>query len=228
MYKRLHLDKIIDTISRLESRIHERFPDSGLRHVCSELGLLASSNKARIAWIRKPNLPIRAGVGLLLAAAVVATGYSIGALHLKWKVPGSNEILQLADATLNTFFLVGASIFFMATLETRIKRARALAALHELRAIAHVVDMHQLTKDPNLIGSSEGATASSPKRDLNPFQLRRYLDYCAEMLALIGKLAALYSQNMPDTEIVKAANEIESLCSSLSHKVWQKIQLIEH
>jgi hypothetical protein len=39
--------------------------------------------------------------------------------------------------------LVGAGIFFMVTLETRIKRRRALAALRELRAVAHIIDMHQ-------------------------------------------------------------------------------------
>ncbi len=57
-------------------------------------------------------------------------------------------------------------------------------------------------------------------------QLKRYLDYCSEMLSLVGKVAALYSTGFPDSEIVSAANDIEDLCTSLSRKVWQKIVVI--
>jgi hypothetical protein len=133
----------------------------------------------------------------------------------------------LTEAFLNTLVLAGACLFFLFTLETRIKRSRTLKALHELRSIAHVIDMHQLTKDP-VISYSVGAqpTPSSPKRQLNAFELRRYLDYCAEMLSIVGKTAALYSQQMPDEEIVSAANDVEILCASMSHKIWQKIMII--
>ena len=59
---------------------------------------------------------------------------------------------------------LGIAIFFLLTIETRLKRRRALAALHQLRSIAHVVDMHQLTKDPEQLLSNPPATASSPAR----------------------------------------------------------------
>ena len=52
-------------------------------------------------------------------------------------------------------------------------------ALHELRGVAHVIDMHQLTKDPRGMKFKAIATASSPERTLTPFQLTRYLDYCS-------------------------------------------------
>lgn len=42
------------------------------------------------------------------------------------------------------------------------------------------------------------ATASSPKQTLSGPELIRYLDYCSEMLSLIGKLAALYVQKFDD------------------------------
>ena len=122
--------------------------------------------------------------------------------------------------------LVGAGTWFLLNLEARIKRERALAALHELRSIAHVIDMHQLTKDPTSFVGQGQRTASSPERDLTPFQLMRYLDYCAEMLSLTGKLAALYMQKLRDPVVIATVNEIEHLTSGFSQKVWQKIMII--
>jgi len=46
------------------------------------------------------------------------------------------------------------------------------------------------------------------------------------MLALIGKLAALYAEHMRDGVIIDAVNDIENLTSSLGRKIWQKITII--
>ena len=121
---------------------------------------------------------------------------------------------------------MGLAIFFLVTIESRLKRRRALAAMHELRVIAHLIDMHQLTKDPEQLLAGE-TTASSPQRSMSSFELGRYLDYCSEMLALIGKLAAVYVQHFDDAVVLEAANEIEDLTTGLSHKIWQKITLIQ-
>jgi hypothetical protein len=103
-----------------------------------------------------------------------------------------------------------------------------LRALHELRAISHVIDMHQLTKDPSqLLSRSGNRTASSPQRTLTAFQLIRYLDYCSELLSLIGKLGALYAQSIPDTVVLQAVNDIEVLTNGLSRKIWQKIMILD-
>jgi hypothetical protein len=127
---------------------------------------------------------------------------------------------------INLLILLGAGIWFFMTLEQRLKRGRVLEDLHQLRAFAHVVDMHQLTKDPTTILSRGATTASSPKREMSRFQLTRYLEYCAEMLSLIGKLAALYGERTPDTEVLGAVNDVEDLCTSLGRKIWQKITIL--
>ena len=101
------------------------------------------------------------------------------------------------------FFAI--AIFFLFSLETRIKRRRALAAVHELRSIAHIIDMHQLTKDPERVLGKWDRTKHSPKQVMTPFQLNRYLDYCSEMLSLTGKVAALYVQHFDDGVAVAAA-----------------------
>jgi hypothetical protein len=46
------------------------------------------------------------------------------------------------------------------------------------------------------------------------------------MLALIGKLAALYAERMRDGVVVDAVNDIENLTTSLGRKIWQKITIL--
>ena len=121
----------------------------------------------------------------------------------------------------------GGALFFLVTMETRLKRRTALAHLHELRSIVHVIDMHQLTKDPSiLIGQGED-TPHSPKRTMTPFELTRYLDYCSEMLSLSAKIAALYAQSSTDAQVIDVVNDIERLTTNLASKIWQKITLVE-
>ncbi len=62
---------------------------------------------------------------------------------------------------------------------------------------------------------------------MTEFELQRYLNYCSEMLAMISKIAALYVQHFPDTEIVDVVNDIESLTHGLSRNIWQKIMLLQ-
>lgn len=61
---------------------------------------------------------------------------------------------------------------------------------------------------------------------MSEFQLSRYLDYCAEMLALIAKLAALYANRSHDEVVIAAVNEVETLTSNLGRKIWQKIMIL--
>ena len=122
---------------------------------------------------------------------------------------------------------MGAALFFLISLETRLKRNRSLRDLHVFRSIAHVIDMHQLTKDPSSALASDHVTASSPQRTMTPFELTRYLDYCSEMLSLTSKLAAVYAQNLPDPVVIDAVYDIESLTTNLSQKIWQKITILD-
>ena len=121
---------------------------------------------------------------------------------------------------------LSAGIVFLFTFETRLKRRRALIALHELRSLAHIIDMHQLTKDPERLLNRGAPTPASPVESMTTFELSRYLDYCSEMLSLIGKIAALYVQNFDDSVALSAVNEIEALTTGLSRKIWQKIMIL--
>ena len=61
---------------------------------------------------------------------------------------------------------------------------------------------------------------------MTDFELSRYLNYCSEMLSLIGKVAALYVQRFDDPVALSAVNEMEDLTTGLSRKIWQKIMIL--
>ena len=227
MYRTLNPDKTVRTINALSSRITARFPDSSLSLVCEELARIAHENRSRSEWIAKPNLWLRGGVTLLIVLSLVALAYSVSLLDLSLRSFDLGELVQITEAGLNDLVLIGAAVFFLVTVEARIKRTRALQALHELRTIAHVIDMHQLTKDPSAVLETFIVTPASPKRTLNALELTRYLDYCSEMLSLTGKVAALYAQNFPDSVVLSSVNELESLTTGLSRKIWQKIMILQ-
>ena len=135
-------------------------------------------------------------------------------------------LTQGLDAVVNLLILAFGAIWFVLTLEQRLKRREVQRRLYELRAFAHVIDMHQLTKDPTVLLGAPEPTSSSPVRRMSEFQLSRYLDYCSEMLALIAKLAALYAGWTRDTQVVASVNEVEELTSDLGRKIWQKIMIL--
>ena len=226
MYRSLNPEHIIHTIAQLRDRIHERFPGSGLSKVADELQQISNEAVARSEWIARPLLPLRAALASLVALIGVIILLALVNLNVSKLWESFSDFVQAVEAGINDLVFVGVAIYFLATLEARIKRQRALKAIHELRALAHIVDMHQLTKDPHVILSPGPATRSSPKRSMTDFELSRYLDYCSEMLSLIGKVAALYVQRFDDPVALSAVDEIEDLTTGLSRKIWQKIMII--
>jgi len=227
MYRTLDPEKVIATLDQLTKRIEERFPKSGLGRVCGELGELGRITKDRARNIARPNVLLRGFVWLVAAAAIVGLIYIVGLLHIRPPPADVFPFFQGIEAAMNTVFLAGAALFSLTTFEQRIKRRRALAALDELRAVIHVIDMHQLTKDPSAILRKGPRTASSPVREMSQFELLRYLDYSSEMLSLTAKLAAFYSQNLSDPVVINAVNDLEILTANLSRKIWQKIMMLE-
>ena len=224
-YRSLDADKIIETLERLEHRIGERFPGSGLSRVCAELITVARQTSERIEYVSRPNWTLRTLLVCLVASAFGILIYLISQATAFKGTDEWSEALQGLDAMFNIAVLLGGAAFFISTLETRWKRSRALTALHELRSIVHVIDMHQLTKDPSTMGVAR--TSNSPDRDLTPFSLMRYLDYCSEMLSMTAKCAALYAESLSDAVVVDTVGDIERLTSELSSKIWQKITMVQ-
>ncbi|MBI3297089.1 MAG: hypothetical protein HYZ75_02920 [Elusimicrobia bacterium] len=227
MYRQLDPEKIIETAERLRARIRERFPDSSLSRLAAELVEVARNARERSAEIGRPHWPLRAGVGLFAAAVLSALAYGLSQVELEWRLPDVITLVQAVEAGTNELVLAGAAVYFLLSVEKRLKRGRALAALHELRSLAHVVDMHQLTKDPERLLRPGPDTASSPKVSMTAFELARYLDYCSEVLAVIGKVAAVYAQNFDEEAALSAVDEVEDLTTGLSRKIWQKLMILD-
>lgn len=224
----LELDgrQILATARRLEERIGERFPAAGLRGVAAQLRVAAEAALTRAPALRRPLLALRAGAAILAVLLLAGVATVIGSLRIDTRIETVTDLVQTLESAVNDVVFVGIAIWFLATLETRLKRRRALAALHELRSLAHVVDMHQLTKDPEQAGHQLVDTPSSPKRPLSRPELARYLDYCTEILALTGKVAALYAQHLQDGVVLAAVNEVEGLTTGIARKIWQKIAIV--
>lgn len=219
--------RVLATIGALRDRIRERFPTASLAAVADDLHAIAGRHAARSAQIRAPNWFLRGVSGALVLAGVATLVVLFASLHLEvdasWRL---SDAVQTLEAGLSMLFFLGAGAVFALSLEQRRKRRRCREALHELRAMAHIVDMHQLTKDPDRHRIPGPDTPSSPERPLSRFELARYLDYCSEMLSLMGKVAALYVQGFPDGEAVAAVDDIEDLTTGLSRKIWQKIMML--
>ena len=218
--------RVVETISQLSRRIEERFPEAGLIQACAELLRLSKETKLRVIWIGRPIIGIRVVAATLIT--LIAAGL-VGAFTQVKMGSSAFEVVQFAtltNAVMNNIVLLAAVVFFLVTIETRVKRRRALLAIHELRSLAHVIDMHQLTKDPDRLIFRGGDTKSSPANSMDMFEMSRYLDYCGEMLSLIGKIASIYSLHWRDETAIRAVNEIERLTAGLSQKIFQKIIIL--
>lgn len=187
---------------------------------------VAKESLDRAARLGRPNIPLRIGTWALIAVIVFIAGQAVLHFNLSTRWDDIAEFLKQSQAIQNVVFL-GVAVLFLANVDTRIKRHRALAAIHELRSIAHIVDMHQLTKDPDQFLAGGAATSSSPHRAMTRFELSRYLDYCTELLSLTSKVAALYVQDFQDPVVLDAVNDVENLTTGLSRKIWQKITILD-
>jgi hypothetical protein len=223
---KLDADAVALTIDLLCRRVEERFPDSGLSRVGRELARIAKQTRERAAAIARPIQTVRVAVVLLIVLIAALLAGTLASLKKPREPVEALQFIQVLESGINDVVLVGAGIFFLVTLETRIKRRRALSALRELRAVAHIIDMHQLTKDPEWVMARGPESAVLPPHPMTRFELSRYLDYCSEMLSITGKIAALYVQSFDDAVALAAVNEIENLTTGLSRKIWQKIMIL--
>jgi hypothetical protein len=226
-YRRLDAQEIIGTVKALTVRIEGRFPNSGLGKISAELLRVANENVERVHWIQKPNFLLRTGAALLSLGMIIVVVGLVRNIH-QFQMNDYTNFIQALDASIGSVVFIGAAVLFLVSWENRIKRNRALKAVHELRAMAHIVDMHQLTKDPENYFGRATRPVKPPKREMTPFELNRYFDYCSDSLALISKIAALYVQGFQDPVLLDAVDDVEDLTSGLSRKIWQKIIILDN
>jgi hypothetical protein len=170
--------------------------------------------------------PQPAGVSSASSARPALAVLALGLARDAKRTPAF-QWLPLVESTINDIVFAALAVFFLASIPSRQRRRRSLAALYRLRSLAHVIDMHQLTKDPERLRPDFPTTDVSPKVELTADELGRYLDYCSELLSLVAKAAALCAQESADSVVLDTVSEIETLTLGMSRKIWQKISLLD-
>ena len=220
---------VLRTVETLHGRIAARFPDRGLVKVAEELsGLIRESAgvgdrlRRRLLWTRAASrVLILAVLVLTLAAIVWGLATALGDKTLT-----GAQWLPLMESTVNDLVFGAVAIFFLYTIPERLLRSRALKLLHRLRSLAHIIDMHQLAKDPERLRTGFTPTSASVRLTLDADELIHYLEYCSELLSLVGKTAALCAEDSQDNVVLDTVSTVEGLTVDLSRKIWQKIQVV--
>ena len=227
MYRELDASRITETARDISRHVAERFPGSGLSRVSLDLCAVAEESERRAERLRRPNWLMRVGVALAILLLLAVAGSAINTARTGGTTMSVADILQGFEAAVNDVVFLGLAVAFLATLETRYKRRIALQGLNELRSIAHIIDMHQLAKDPERAVERFGRSGQPGPNAARSVDLARYLDYCSEMLAITSKLAALHIQSFSDTVVLDSVNGIQALTVGLSGKIWQKIMILD-
>jgi hypothetical protein len=221
-----------ETVLELEQRIAARFPHRGLRKSAADLVLLIEAVDVGTAStqgrVRVARVVSRAVMALILAGTIVAVALALkdAVFNAAGQIRTSLDVLPLIETLINDLVFAGIAVFFLWSFPERIERGRLLNLLFQLRSAAHIVDMHQLSKDPEQLRPSFQMTSASRPLELDRDEMERYLDYCSEILALVGKTAALCAEESRDTVILETVARIETLTVGLSRKIWQKISTL--
>jgi hypothetical protein len=226
LHEPLEAPAVKETVEELYGRIEARFPNRGLLGVCGDLVKLvdevqdtAGAGQRRIRIARYISRVLMVVVIALTMVAVAFAGHDAVVDNKLTSV----DVLDLAGSAIQDLVYASIAIFFLWSFPERLERSRLLGLLHQLRSTAHVIDMHQLTKDPEQLKPSFRPTSKSTRLDMTRDEVERYLDYCSEMLSLVGKTAALCAEESRDAVILETVSTVENLTVGLSRKIWQKI-----
>ena len=186
--ERLEAEPVLLTLRQLRERIGARFPKRGLYQASGDLvdlaGRVAESSELSRGRLRVVRVVSRALILVIVVGALVAIGFAIRSAVNEGGPEHDVEWLSLVESGVNDLIFASVAIWFLFTVPERLRRADSLALLHELRSLAHIIDMHQLNKDPERLRESFTPTPVSPTLDLTFEELEHYLDYCSELLSL--------------------------------------------
>lgn len=92
---------ILKTIGRLEQRIQERFPDSGLSRVCGKFRVLAQEAEALARKLTPPIWPVRidAWMAALLLPGLVIWAFVQLVEHFSFNAEGLNAVNDFESLT---------------------------------------------------------------------------------------------------------------------------------
>ena len=217
------------TVEQLERRIDARFGERGLTKAARDLGHLVDLVQSQAAHsrdrLRRTKLAARTAGIIIVGATLMALAFTLRSAVIDG-LAHTADWVPLVESAVNDLVFAAIAVVFLWAFPERLERRVLLRLLHRLRSLAHVIDMHQLSKDPEQISASYTPTAQSVRHGLDADQLHHYLDYCSEMLSLTAKTAALCAEHSTDGVVLETVSYIETLTTDLSNKIWQKISLL--
>ncbi len=217
---KLRAEGILNAIENIKERIFNRFPSSSLNKIAIDLISTAKEIITESTKSDNKNIIIRFTSFAFCFCILSILIYFFRGLILKFP-EDFTSFVTLLEASLGASVFIGATILYLNSLEAKYKRKKAISIIHKLRVLSHVIDMHQVSKDPsNLIKPklNKEITHNYKTKD----DLSKYYDYCSELLSMISKVAAYYIQNSDDHEVRESVDQIEILTTNLSRKIWQK------
>ncbi|MCW2758887.1 MAG: hypothetical protein JWO46_2633, partial [Nocardioidaceae bacterium] len=227
---------LADSLERLHQRISARLPDQNLTALAASIKTSVPDAHARYeatahrlqrisGWTRAISVVfvLAVAVALVLALADFSRSSHDGA-----------DWLSLVNTVVGDLVYAAVAVAFLRAVPERLTRSSLTHVLHELRSTAHVIDMHQLGKDPERLRDDYEATGASihphlPHKEsaaARRADLHHYLTYCIELLGLVSKSAALCAESSGDPVVLSMVNDVESLTSDMSQKIFQKLALL--
>jgi hypothetical protein len=225
----LAADHVGATVDQLERRIRARFGDRGLTRAAKDLRRLVEEVQTEAAQshvrLRRTTLIARTTSVTIVVATVALLVFSLREAFIEG-LENSQDWVSLIESVINDLVFSAIAMLFLWAFPERLERRTLLRLLHRLRSLAHVIDMHQLSKDPEQVSATYTRTAESVSHGLDADQLHHYLDYCSELLSLTAKAAALCAEHSSDAVVLETVSTLETLTTELSNKIWQKISLL--
>jgi hypothetical protein len=225
----LAADHVGTTVAHLERRIFARFGERGLTKAARDLGqlvvLVQSQAEQSHDRLRRRTLVARAASIAIVGATLVALIFGLRSAVLEG-LARTTDWVPLVESVINDLVFAAIAVVFLWAFPERLERRTLLGLLHRMRSLAHVIDMHQLSKDPEQLSPTYEPTAQSIVHGLDADQLYHYLTYCSEMLSLTAKTSALCGEHSSDGVVLETISYIETLTTELSNKIWQKISLL--
>lgn len=207
--RKLRPDKLIATSLELAKWIRLEFPKAHLSDVADDVYALTTEAVAKAKNIARPMYWLRALLTLAFAGLA-------GGVYWHYTNHTEQEFMDLLHSLKPLGAFVGGAVLFVITLETRVKRWKALKAIHELQSVVHIIDMHQLGKDPIIEKFRDDPEEHDKKID-------QYLHCCTAMISIASKIGQLYIDHFYDAAATTAVNEFEAVATGTTQKIWSKI-----
>ena len=222
---RLDPAKIIQTAEHLARRVSSRFPESSLAGLAADLVEIARETDERASLARNPNHLIRslgwlAGVIALLGLWYLFSHIKTHLINANLEFESITDLFEAADAGFNILIALAGALWFLVTIEVRVKRKQALEHIGELLEFVQLIDVTQLYYTPELYKSN--LPPDTPKARFD----HTYLLFCNEMLAVIGNLAPLYTRGNMDDAVWRATSDVVMLANAIEGRLFAKSEAV--